>query len=685
MNNPGLTAAVWGTALLLVLVALAVGRSALGTQRDGFTVDEPWHVVAGVSYRRDGDFRLNPEHPPLMKWVVGAAQGGDFVLPPLPALSEKGHERNWVEEVMFLRNDAAAAQQATRIGMWSFHAALLLALGLLAWRAFGLAAAAGMLAFLAIEPTIAAHLPVAMTDLPLALTLAVASLCTGLMLERWRWPWVVSTGLALGLVLGSKHSALAGLAGLGAVMLAGVFAGVRKGGAREAARRAGKLLLAAVLAWGTLWALYGGQFHASPDGGDPFNRAMADKVGDLQMPAWREGITLADRFRVLPRPYLWGLADTVRAGVEGRGQATHVVWGVNHKGSPPWFTWPGILVAKVPLALLALSLAGLLALPWTRVPMAGRWALGAALAMSALHLVALMSSQGTYGGVRHALPVLVVLALPAGILFAFAWQRRPVWRVAAALPLLAAAATTLGEPRVWEYHNELAGGSADAYRMFANEGLDLGQRWPEIHDFYQREIAPTGLPLYTAYWFMEEQAIAAGINYRRRVETIDDDNVAGVYEGYFVYGMGDTLPMPEYDWDPEEVLRGLEPVERLGYVTVYKGRQVNPKGRAESVYLRVLEHLYEKGGGRDEVVSRRLREVLDQAPYHVGAAIELGNARLRLGDKDGARAAYAVPLSYAKVPVEPLVKAQLEQRIAELEATHTQASDLPPMRNPWME
>ena len=264
----------WGVVLIVLLAALAVLRSHWGTRLDGFTVDEPWHVVAGVSYLRTGDYRLNPEHPPLVKLVAGAAQSPDFVLPPFAPLAEKSQERDWVERAMFFDNDAAAAQRATRYGMWTFHALLLSALGLLVWRAMGLAWALGTLAFLALEPTVAAHLPVAMTDLPLALTLAVAAVAAGLMLTDWRWPWVLATGVALGLVLGSKHSALAGLAGLGLVLAIGALSGLRSGGFAELVRRSLRVGAAGLIGVALLWAMYGFRFHAAPDGTDAFNRDM---------------------------------------------------------------------------------------------------------------------------------------------------------------------------------------------------------------------------------------------------------------------------------------------------------------------------------------------------------------------------------------------------------------------------
>ncbi|TNJ32854.1 phospholipid carrier-dependent glycosyltransferase [Arenimonas terrae] len=674
-----------GMVLILLLAALAVLRSHGGTRLDGYTVDEPWHVVAGVSYLRTGDFRLNPEHPPLVKLVAGAAQSPDFVLPPFAALTEKSQERDWVERTMFLENDAAASQRATRAGLWTFHALLLVALGALVWRAMGLAWALGTLAFLAIEPTVAAHLPVAMTDLPLALTLAVAAVAAGLLLAEWRWHWVLATGVALGLVLGSKHSALAGLAGLGLVLGIGVLAGLRRS-AGEFARRLLRVGIAGLLGVALLWAMYGFHFHAGPDGSDGFNRGMADKVADLNIPHWREGIAFADATHLLPRAYLWGLADTVRAGVEGRGQGSHLVWGVSHKGRPPWFTWPSILVSKLPLALMAMALLGLVALRWLPLPAAARWALGAALGVSTVHLLALMSGQGTYGGIRHALPIVVLLALPAGALVAAAWaQRRRALRVAALVPLAAALVMTVGEPRAWEYHNELAGGSEGAFRQFGNEGIDLGQRWPEIKAYHDAVIAPEGATLYSDYWFMEEQAIAARTNYRRKVDSIDDTNAEGVYEGYFLYGMHMTLPWPDWGWDPAVNLKGLELVQRIGYVAVYKGRRQDPQGRAGDVYQKVMEHLYKQGGGRDDVVAARLDETLDQLPFHVGAAIELGNAYLRLGDVAAAAEAYRRPLLQEKMPVEPLVKSQIEAQLERLATPGITAAEVKPLRNPWME
>jgi hypothetical protein len=48
--------------LLLLIVGGAIVRSAIATQLDDFTIDEAYHIAAGVSYVRYADFRINPEH-----------------------------------------------------------------------------------------------------------------------------------------------------------------------------------------------------------------------------------------------------------------------------------------------------------------------------------------------------------------------------------------------------------------------------------------------------------------------------------------------------------------------------------------------------------------------------------------------------------------------------------------------
>ena len=673
-----------GIVLLLALALLAGLRSSVGTRLDSFTVDEPWHVVAGTDYVRGEGFHLNPEHPPLVKLWVGAWMPETFRLPPPVVLKEKEQERDWVEKTMFFGNDARAAQTRARLSLWTLHGLMLAVLGLLLWRAFGLAWASGTLLFLALEPTVGAHLPVVMTDLPLALSLAIAALCAGLLATTWHWRWAIACGLAMGVALASKHSALAGLGGLGIGLAIAALCGWPQG-VGEIGRRMAQLAVAALLSLMLLWSMYGLHFHAGADGTDAFNRPIEAKIDELTLPHWRNAIAFADEYRLLPRAYLWGLADTVRTGVEGRGIGMHQVWGKTYYGNPPWFSWPAIIASKLPLALMALLLGTLPLLVRTRLPPSARWSLAAVVAACGFHMVALMGSEGIWGGVRHALPMLVGIAVIAGGALGIAIQKRsrPLLVGVAALYLLATG-MTLREPRLWEYHNELAGGSANAYRYFGNEGLDLGQRFHEIHAFHDRVIAPSGEPLYIDYWMGEQQIRAGKLNYRRRVESLDDTNVAGHYSGYFVYPMMDTLPWPQWDWDPQVVFKDMKLVERFGIVGIWHGEMTRPQTRAGSMYSKVSDYIYKENGDDWKLVSARLEEVVAQLPAKVDAGVELGNAYIRQGRRAEAILAYRRLLTQTKVPVEPSIATQLKTQIAAIEAAPKDAT-VAPMRNPWLE
>lgn len=529
-----------------------------------------------------------------------------------------------------------------------------------------------------------------MTDLPLGLTLLVAAMCGGLLAADWRWRWVAGFGIAIGLALGAKHSALPGVAGIALVLAVVALLSWRKHSWRGVFLRLGKLALAGLLGIAVLWAQYGFQFHAGADGGDGFNRAMADKVADLNISHWREGIAFADRLRLLPRSYLWGLADTVRTGVEGRGISQHLVWGREYEGHAPWFSWPAILASKVPLALMLLSLLGMLMLWRAKLSREAKCALWSVLGGAAFYSAALLGSEGIWGGIRHAMPLVVVLSIPAGAAVSQAWALRArtlesrARMSVIALLLVGAVAMTIGEKRAWEYHNELVGSSAGAWQYFGNEGLDLGQRFGELRAFHDRVVQSSGEPLYSNYWVGEEQMRAARFNYRRRVESLDDTNVEGVYEGYYIYTRSDHRPMPSWDWDPEVVFKGLERVAQFGFAEVWHGRQVLPRTRAASMNRKVFDYIYKDNGDDWALVARRLEEVAALFPQSANTGIELGNAYVRLGDGPAAIRAFRRPLDQDKAPVDARVRAQIEAQIAEIEKG-ADLSKLKPLRNPEME
>jgi len=677
--------------LLIALVLLAVLRSHAGTRLDSFTIDEPWHIVAGASYVSTGDWRLNPEHPPLTKLWVGAFMPGSVLaLRPFRPLVDKVQERDFVESTVYLDNDALAVQQRARLAMWAFNGLLLFLVGVLVWQVFGPVAAGTLLALAALEPTLSAHMPLVMTDLPLGLTLLLAAGCAGLLASDWRWRSVLLTGLAMGLALTTKHSALAGLAALGAGLVLVLAWQSRQAGWRRSFKRLGQLAIVALIAVAVLWAQYGLRFHTSPDGSDPLNRETSAKIDDLKRPVLKSLLHTADQYRLLPRPYIWGLADTVRAGVDGRGQAEYLLWGKLYLDGQPWHTWPSQIISKLPLATLLMIVLALVVLPRTRPSSRERLCLLMVLVMAGGHFAALAGSQGSYAGIRHALPVvlalLLLVALAVRQLVAELREPTPGRRVRVELAAFAAMVVvllvaTLPEPRLYEFHNRLAGGTADAWRNFGNESMELGQRFHEVKAFHDEVIVRDDLPFFGG---KSRQTEGAGLRSRQWVESLDDDNVEGVFEGYFLTSMPAMLPAPHWDWDPDTFYGETEQVFRAGFTQIRKGRVVDQRARANGIAARLRDYIYRDNGDDWALVARRIDEILAVNPLMVPAYIELGNAHVRLGQRDQALAAYRGLVELKQVPIDPDIIASIRRQIALIEASPTM-DDVAPMRQPFME
>jgi hypothetical protein len=473
--------------LFLVLTLCGILRSAIATRLDSFDLDEAYHITAGVTYVRLGDYRLNPEHPPLMKlWVGTFLTPAIMKTPKLRPMSEKWDERHFTDAVVFTENDPDVVQRRARIAMFVLNGILMLSFALAVWRAFGSEIgplmSVGALAFLVIDPTVAAHLPVVLTDLPVAL-LGATSVLLAWSAFRWgRTTDVILAGLALGFTLGAKHTGL--IVGV-AVAVLGMVAIFKKAQGPSQWRCLGQVFAVLVLAWITLWGLYRFRFNESPVGLDLFNRPLATKVADLHRPLLRSAVTLMIRTHLLPRSYLWGLADILHVGVEGRVTPVFFL-GRLYVLRPPFYFFPTVILLKVPVGLMALSLAGIVLLFAERT-WPGKEPLLVILLFGALLLAMLMKGTSSYAGMRHALIVLPSLAVSGAAALSIAWQRRSrALFTGIAIATLLALVSAIPVLRPWEYYNELVGGKDNAWQYLADESMDSGQRTKELADYYHR-------------------------------------------------------------------------------------------------------------------------------------------------------------------------------------------------------
>jgi hypothetical protein len=337
--------------------------------------------------------------------------------------------------------------------MWIFDGILLIFFGVAVRRLLGPLAALGVLLFLVIDPTVAAHRPLVLTDLPVALLTGTAVVFAALAFREWQWLDVLSGSTAIGLALATKHSApiFAVMIALGGLLFASVAPGSKKRDTRP--RRFGNLAVLLAGAMLILWSCYFFRYAESNEGKEVFNRPFAGKVADLHSPVYRAVLTKLQAAHILPRAYLWGFADTIRGGLEGRIEA-RLFFGRPYFGDPPKYFFPGVIAVKLPLGLTLLALLGIILFVVRGIPSEFRMPLLFISAVLAGFFLVL-AFGAKYGGIRHALPAVVLLAIFGGLSahVAITSQSRLI-RIVTALVYSGAAVSAIPHLRPCEYYNE---------------------------------------------------------------------------------------------------------------------------------------------------------------------------------------------------------------------------------------
>jgi hypothetical protein len=664
----------WLSLAMIALVLAAVAHSIWATSLDSFTIDEPYHIAAGATYLRWGDYRVNPEHPPLVKMFVALAEPASVLhLDPLRIMDDKGQEREYTQTAVFLKSNGDQVRRRSRFAMMVFNGALLLMLGWVVRRIFGWTIALATLLLLALDPTVSAHLPVVMTDLPMALLGTICCCMAILCLRNGLWRNWILFGVVTGLLLATKHSAplIATPVLIGCVC---VFAWRRAKG-EKVGGLAARLAVAVLLSFVVLWGTYGFHYResrlkdAQGHSVETFNRPLDAKIGDLRSPALRKVLTVGTKAHLLPRAYIWGLADTLRAGVEGRPFWVNV-FGHSYRGKAPWWVLLAFLVVKLPIGFMLLALAGVGLLLAKRLDKETATPLSALCLIGFVFMAFLAINGIFYAGLRHFLFIIPLLAIVAAVGVAFCLERREAW--VRALPVVAVmwiAVTVLPQRRIWEYHNAFAGGSENAWRKFDNESVDLGQRTGELIAFDKAHIAPD--ELLVGYWALREQMKAAGV---KQWEPSPAEVATGHLTGWFCLRAPSTA---EQNWEEVESLRVVTPTAKLGNLLLYHGTFYLPRMAAGILSFDSFLMLEQQGADK-KLIEKYLMQAIALDPKSMRVAFELGNFAVIRKDRDKALQWYE--LAQKNAADSPALVADIGRQI-ELVKTKPLA-EIVPMRNP---
>jgi hypothetical protein len=219
--------APWGFSLLAgVLIAIFLAQGFLASAVKSPVFDETGDIAAGLSYVQTGEIRANLQHPPLLKELAGAALWLTGVrLPDSPQvrqmLADGGGERAVGSQLI-------GANGPDRTMFWARLPFLLLAaaLGVLLYlwgrQLLGEVAAVAALFLYVLDPAILGHGYLATMDVGLAAFTMLFLFALWHYLERPDTTRLICCGVAMGLMLCTKFSAVFLLPVAVVVMLAAV-------------------------------------------------------------------------------------------------------------------------------------------------------------------------------------------------------------------------------------------------------------------------------------------------------------------------------------------------------------------------------------------------------------------------------------------------------------------------------
>src|SRR4030095_525530 len=179
--------------------------------RTSATVDEPDHILAGHRHWQCGDFGINPEHPPLLKLLATAPLNfRELSEPPWECGSKMTSKfDNFSYGSTFLvENGIDAVVISSRLAASLMSMLLALLVFLAAREMFGRWEALTALAIVAFEPNLIAHGSLVTTDMAISATAFGAIYAVYRFGREQTWLRFLVVGLAFGLMLAAKHSAV---------------------------------------------------------------------------------------------------------------------------------------------------------------------------------------------------------------------------------------------------------------------------------------------------------------------------------------------------------------------------------------------------------------------------------------------------------------------------------------------
>jgi len=628
----------WVITAVIALIAVQLLEMVIVLHRESLTFDEEDHMYAGYRMWKTGDFGLNPEHPPLVKLLAALPVLREKLwVPPLKGIYFKGEAylggRDWLEhndggsQRLVFRMRLAAALLAVALSLVVFFAAR-------EW--FGNTAALVALTLTVFDPNILAHSGLVTTDVGATLFFLATLYAFYRYVKQPNLLRLAIAGIALGLLLATKHSGVM-LGPMLLVLIGWEVAAAPKGTrVRLALRLGGAFAAMVLLSVGVLWAFYGFRYAARPAGLQmvPTLEAYCQSLNGFD----RGVIWWMAHLHLLPESYLFGMVD-IR--VFGKGFSTYVLGRWYPHGL--WWYFPAAVSIKTTLGMLALVLLAGFAIVTRklgRAPDQSR-----ALVYVLFVWAAYLATAGVNGlniGVRHILPLYALAAVIAGAGVAALAPLSRKWKWASAALIVAHIASALSVfPNSLAYANEAWGGARNTHLVLNDSNVDWGRQLYQVKEWEDRHPREECWFAYTVRPFIHPETYGVHCHVLPNgLGGAGKELVPPIIHGTVLLSAAevDGSLWPSQGMNPYHAFQTLKPDEEIDYsVLVYRGDiHMEAAGGISRAFL-----------AWDKLQAKQPQEALTLAeegarlaPDQILPEWALGDAAAAVGKKDEARAAY---------------------------------------------
>ena len=563
----------WPYVVFVLLLVTMGGLMWRPLREESATADEPWVLTAGYAYDHGLGFRMDPEQPPLAKmWSAlplafmgvklsepaAALINGRVTNPvarmwtgqwrPPDQLFSPGvdnwyywpwQEANIAGQMVVYGGDNDAEKLLLAGRVMQVILSLLTGAAIFFWtrQLAGAPAAVLALAMWALNPIALAYGHLIQTDAGAALTILTSTWAFTRFQTRPDWRSAALAGLACGVALVTKLSALV-LPAAFAVAL--VYSWWTQPPPTVRIRDYGRMLAAFLFsAWVVIMLVYAPCWSPAP-------KLTPEQAAALGVPSWFQTL----RPMLVPRDFFKAVALLTNAAT------TSEHWGFlsgEWRTAGWWYYFPIAVLLKTPIPLLLLMLTGsILSLASVRrhPELMAPWIVGA------VYLALAMTSTINLG-IRHLLPVYALVAI--GVATQIARARRAVrigaWILCGWLGLVA----VLAHPFYIEYFNEIAGGPKNGYCYLLDSNLDWGQDVKRLKQYLDQNHIQH---VYLDYFGVQRAIEYYGISCTR----VPSEQARQLHDGVLVVSAMELM-RPEWKWLRQQ----HPPLARIGYTLfVYK-------------------------------------------------------------------------------------------------------------------